>query len=166
MPHMSYAPGSFTESHPNCRCPVRVRLVVSQWEVVVVVFAFTASEKIDLVEEYMALPQGGKAAWRLQMGVSSGTMSNWRRAYLFGDLARDLVPRDTAGMDVNKDRTPGLAQRLQQRVDQEARVSELEARVAELTAANAQLSQANDVLGKAIGLLHAMSEDSHEPVND
>lgn len=61
---------------------------------------WTAEEKTALVQQYVALPHGTKAAWLLEQGVSRHQIMTWRKAFYFGDLERDLVPRDTSHMTV------------------------------------------------------------------
>lgn len=49
-----------------------------------------------MVAEYLVLPHGTKLPWLAERGISPSMMSEWRRAYLFGDLDRALVPRKTS----------------------------------------------------------------------
>ena len=116
----------------------------------------SAEEKALLVAEYMMVQHGKKTAWRVERGIGSTTMSNWRRAYLFGDLEQRLVPRDTSSMSVSDGaRLRQLELRLA--TEQEARAAEQERHAAErrLHAAEIErLNKVNDALGKAIGLLH------------
>ena len=108
----------------------------------------SAAEKADLVEEYMALRHGLKLSWLKVQAIPYSTMGKWRAAYLFGDLERGLVPRDTTGMSLESTRVKQLQKRLAQ--EQAERQAEQERHRAEIT----RLEQVNETLGKAIGLLH------------
>lgn len=113
---------------------------------------FTSEEIRQLVHEYELQPYGQKLAWLSTRGVSYGTLKRWRSALFEGDLARGLIPREGSPVTI----PPGKRRALESRwaVEREvhdAEVARLEARIRELEATNA-------ALGKAIGLLHQMSE--------
>ena len=113
---------------------------------------FTAGEKADLVVAYRGVPHGKRMAWLAEHGINPHAMGRWRKAYYYGDLERELVPRDTAGMNQDDGaRTRQLEQELaQERVD---RLREQREHAAEV----ARLQAMNEALGKAIGLLHDRS---------
>jgi hypothetical protein len=69
-----------------------------------------------------------------------------------GDLDRGLIPREGGLVTVPPEKRTGIErQRARERAAHEAEVAKLAARVREL-------EQTNEALGKAIGLLHQMSE--------
>ena len=96
-------------------------------------------------------------------GVSYDRLSTWSSALFEGDLERGLVPRKGMPMTIHQGGRRSLErQRASERAAQEAEVARLGARVEELEGINA-------ALGKAIGLLHRMSEqepDSSQPPSD
>ena len=55
---------------------------------------WTAEEKTALVQQYVALPHGTKAAWLLEQGVSRHQIMTWRKAFYFGDLERGAFAPD------------------------------------------------------------------------
>ena len=120
-----------------------------------VTVGYTADEVRELVHEYYLQPYGTRGAWLEARGVTRSRIRQWYLAVFVGDLDRGLVPREgggvtnPAGMRVSRER-----QAARERAAHEAEVVRLNERIQ-------QLEQVNDVLGKAIGLLHAMSE--HEP---
>lgn len=63
----------------------------------------TVDEKAELVEEYMDPPHGKKASWRAERDIPSSTILRWRRGYLFGDLARGLIPRTSSAIRYRTD---------------------------------------------------------------
>lgn len=121
---------------------------------------FTGPEKVALVEGYLGVPHGLKGVWLAERGISRCVMQAWRRAYLFGDLERGLVPRDTAGMDPSDSRA---VRRLEAQLaaERQARAREKAAHEAEV----ARLEAMNAALGKAIGLLHDLSA-KQEPTDE
>jgi transposase-like protein len=116
---------------------------------------FTAAEIRELVHEYQVQPHGQKGTWLAAQGVSDNRMRRWREAVFEGDLDRGLIPREGSPMTIPPSKRTALEnERARERAAQAAEVTRLTARVREL-------EDTNDALGKAIGLLHAMSE--HEP---
>ena len=114
---------------------------------------FTGAEKAEMVASYLIVKHGNKSAWLAERGISKETIARWRRAYLFGDLDRGLVPRDTSGMSV----TDGARLRqleLQLTAARQAREEEQARHRVEVE----RLQRMNEALGKAIGLLHALNE--------
>lgn len=119
---------------------------------------YTAEQIREFVHQYTAQPYGRKAEWLAAQGVSYDRLRRWRLAVFDGDLDRGLVPRDS-GLVVKKI-PPGQRAALErhhakERVEHRAEVERLNARIREL-------EETNGALGKAIGLLHSMSEQ--EPV--
>jgi transposase-like protein len=87
--------------------------------------------------------------------VTDNRMRRWRDAVFEGDLDRGLIPREGSFVTIPPSKRTALEKaRARERAAQAAEVTRLTARVREL-------EDTNDALGKAIGLLHAMSE--HEP---
>lgn len=118
---------------------------------------FTAEEIREFVYAYTAQPFGGTAEWLAERGVSYDRLRRWRLAVFDGDLDRGLIPRDSGPV---KKIPPGQRAALErhhakERAEHEAEVERLNARIREL-------EETNGALGKAIGLLHSMSEQ--EPV--
>ena len=113
---------------------------------------FTVEEIRAFVLDYQLQPHGSKAAWLARQGVSAHQLKRWVQAVYGGDLDRGLVPRDASGMTLPPDQRKSIArERAAERAAHEAEVARLNARVSEL-------EQTNEALGKAIGLLHSMSE--------
>jgi hypothetical protein len=111
---------------------------------------FTSEEIREFVYEYERQPRGGRMAWREAQGVPDKQFRKWRNTVFDGDLERGLVPREGSSMTSPTNRRLSAKQR-----DvgvHAAEVEQLQARVRELEATN-------EALGKAIGLLHAMSEE-------
>ena len=80
-------------------------------------------------------------------------MQRWQAAVFEGDLDRGLIPREGGVMATPPGKRTALEeQRARERAAHEAEVARLNERVREL-------EQTNEALGKAIGLLHAMSEE-------
>jgi transposase-like protein len=116
---------------------------------------FTAAEIREFVHEYQVQPHGQKGSWLAAQGVSDNRMRRWREAVFEGDLDRGLIPREGSPVMIPPSKRTALEKaRARERAAQAAEVTRLTARVREL-------EDTNDALGKAIGLLHAMSE--HEP---
>lgn len=110
---------------------------------------WSSVEKASLVAEYLVLPYGTKLKWLAERGISPDRMRLWRLAYLYGDLDRELTPRDTSTMKVSD------AARVRQlefalEAERKARLLDSERFTAELE----RMQQVNEALGKAIGLLH------------
>lgn len=117
---------------------------------------FTAEQIWAFVHEYEVQPYGTKGAWLAKQGVTSWTMRRWRTAVFEGDVDLGLMPREGVPMTLPPDRRRAFERkRAAEIAAHEAETDRLQVRIRELEAAN-------DALGKAIGLLHAMSE--HEPV--
>ena len=109
----------------------------------------SGAEKAALVAEYLGVQHGQKMIWLKERGIAHNTMGEWRKGYFYGDLERELIPRDTSGMTVSEG----------------ARIRQLELLLAQEKAAREsdrarheteveRLNQVTDALGKAIGLLH------------
>src|SRR3954447_16396084 len=113
---------------------------------------FTVEEIREFVHEYTARPYGDKGAWLAARGVSYDRLRRWRLAVFDGDLDRGLVPRDSSPVKIPPGQRAALERHhATERVEHEAEVARLNARIREL-------EEANGALGKAIGLLHSMSE--------
>lgn len=110
---------------------------------------WAAAERAELVAEYLLIKHGQKGPWLAERGINPRAMASWRTAFFFGDLERELVPRDTSLM------SPSDGVRMKQleavlRQEREARAADQARHAKEVD----RLSQANEALGKAIGLLH------------
>jgi hypothetical protein len=118
---------------------------------------FTAVEIREFVHEYHVQPYGQKRSWLAAQGVSYDRLRRWRAGVFEGDLDRGLVPRDGVVVNVPSGKRTALEKaRAAERTAHAAEVAKLSERIRELEGTN-------DTLGKAIGLLHAMSEQ--EPDN-
>jgi hypothetical protein len=117
---------------------------------------FTAEEIREFVYEYTARPFGHKAEWLAAQGVSYDRLRRWRLAVFEGDLDHGLIPRDSSLVKIPPGQRAALERHhAKERAEHDAEVARLNARIHEL-------EQANGAWGKAIGLLHSMSEQ--EPV--
>ena len=117
---------------------------------------FTVAEIREFVHEYHRQPHGLKGLWLAGQPVSHAMLTRWSAAVYGGDLDRGLVPREGRAMTVPPGKRTALEKsRAAERAAHAAEVAKLSARVREL-------EDTNNALGKAIGLLHAMSEE--EPV--
>jgi hypothetical protein len=113
---------------------------------------FTTEQIREFVHLYEIQPYGQKAIWLEGQRVSYDRLRRWRSAVFDGDLDRGLIPRESSHMTVPPEKRTALERhRARERAAHEAEVARLSARVRELEATN-------DALGKAIGLLHQMSE--------
>ncbi len=113
---------------------------------------FTTEEIREFVHQYEVQPFGQKAIWLESQRVSYDRLRRWRSAVFDGDLDRGLIPREGGVVTVPPQKRTGIErQRARERAAQEAELARLNARVRELEETNA-------ALGKAIGLLHQMSE--------
>lgn len=113
---------------------------------------FTVDEIVELVHEFQVQRYGTKGAWLVERGISSSRMQRWCAGVFAGDLDRGLIPRQGSDMNVPDGKRRALsASRAKEIVAHDAEVARLQARVKELEEVNA-------ALGKAIGLLHQMSE--------
>ena len=113
---------------------------------------FTTEEIREFVHQYEVQPYGRKAVWLEGQGVSYDRLRRWRSAVFDGDLDRGLVPREGGVVTVPPERRTAIErQRAKERAEQEAELARLNARVREL-------EETNTALGKAIGLLHQLSE--------
>ncbi len=127
---------------------------------VTVSVGFTAEQIREFVHEYVLQPHGGKFIWLAARGVSYDRLRRWRSAVFEGDVERGLVPRQGVPMTVPHGSRKRLEQqRARERAAQEAEVARLRDRVRELEAVN-------EALGKAIGLLHHMSEQEPGEILD
>ena len=114
---------------------------------------FTVAEIREFVHEYQLQPYGQKGLWLVAQGVSDNRMRRWRDAVFEGDLDRGLIPRESSSVTIPPGKRTALEkERARERAAQAAEVTRLTARVREL-------EDTNEALGKAIGLLHAMSEN-------
>jgi len=115
---------------------------------------FTAAEIRQVVHEYQLVPFGQKSGWLVEHEVSYKRLRRWQNAVFDGDLDRGLIPREgKSEMTVPPSKRTAL---------EKARATEREAQAAEVTKLSArvrELEDTNAALGKAIGLLHAMSEE-------
>ena len=124
---------------------------------------FTAAELVELVHEYHLLPHGQKAPWLVSRGLTYHRLRRWREAIFEGDLDRGLIPREGSGVS-----TPPVKRTVLAKV-RAVEVARHEAEMARLQARVHELEQTNEALGKAIGLLHANSEqepDTTPATND
>ncbi len=109
---------------------------------------YTNAQIRDYVYQYERLRQGTKALWLEEQPFSRYQLRRWKAAIFGGDLDRGLISRDGGGM-IPQERRAYVQRESEDR--QAARIAELEARVRELEGTN-------EALGKAIGLLHQLSE--------
>jgi hypothetical protein len=118
---------------------------------------FTTAEIREFVHEYQRVPHGKKAVWVADREFTYDTLRRWRSAVFEGDLDRGLIPREGSPMTV----PPGKRTALERRraAEQAAHMAE----VAKLNARVRELEDTNSARGKAIGLLHAMSEEEPAP---
>jgi len=105
---------------------------------------WTAQQIRDFVYDYESQPFGGRAEWLAERGVSYGQLRRWRSAAFDGDLEEGLIPREGLSVSVRRQIIKREAGRI-------AEIDQLKAHVKEL-------KEVNDALGKAIGLLHKLSE--------
>jgi hypothetical protein len=116
---------------------------------------FSPTEIRELVVDYQLVPHGQKGPFLAARGVSNRQFRRWQTAVFDGDLDRGLIPREGGVMTVPPAKRRALAKADAAKQDRdEAELIRLRARVGEL-------EQTNEALGKAIGLLHSLSE--HEP---
>jgi len=114
---------------------------------------FTAADIVTVVHEYQLVPFGHKREWLVEQGITPKRLRRWQSAVFEGDLDRGLIPREGSGMTVLPDKRTALAKlRDAEREAHAAEIAKLSGRVREL-------EETNTALGKAIGLLHAMSEE-------
>lgn len=122
---------------------------------------FTALEIREFVYDYHRQPYGQKRVWLAARGIPYHRLKRWRLSVFDGDLDRGLIPREGMDMTSAPARRAALA-RIASAEQTEAELARLRARVHEL-------EQTNEALGKAIGLLHARSEqepDATPTTND
>jgi hypothetical protein len=116
----------------------------------------TAAEIREFVYEYHRVAHGQKTVWLAERQISKHTLRRWCDTVFAGDLDRGLIPRDGSGMTVPSAKRTALEKaRAAEHAAHAADVARLSARVREL-------EDTNTALGKAIGLLHAMSEEEPE----
>lgn len=123
---------------------------------------FTKEQIREFVYEYEVQPFGQKAFWLEERGVSYDRLRRWRSAVFEGDLDCGLIPREGGLVTPSGERAGIARQRARERAAQQAEVARLTARVREL-------ERTNEALGKAIGLLHQVSEQepaANQPMND
>lgn len=113
---------------------------------------YTAAEIRGFVHEYHLQRHGTKAAWLARQSFTKNHLARWRRLVFEGDLDRNLIPREHGGMI----RTPGEWSAFEKARAKE--IAEHLTEVSQLQARIRMLEGTNDALGKAIGLLHSMSE--------
>jgi hypothetical protein len=119
---------------------------------------FTTAEIVELVHEFEVQRYGRKRAWLVEQGISSSRMQRWCAAVFAGDLDRGLIPREGSSMNVPSDKRRALA------ASRAKEISEHDAEVARLQARVKELEETNAALGKAIGLLHQMSEQEPDAI--
>jgi hypothetical protein len=91
--------------------------------------------------------------WLAGQGVTYHRFRRWQAAVFEGELDRGLIPREGSDVTVPPaKRTASARMRAAEAQRHEAEIARLQARVDEL-------EQVNEALGKAIGLLHASSEE-------
>jgi len=112
---------------------------------------YTVDEIRGFVREYHLLPHGTKGAWLARQEFGETQLRRWRKAFLGGDLDRGIIPRDHSGMSHRQQLAAVEKDRGRQVAAHEAELARLHGRIRELEATN-------EALGKAIGLLHALSE--------
>lgn len=113
---------------------------------------YTAAEMVELVHEYHLQPQGQKGPWLVSRGLTYHRLRRWRESLYEGDLDRGLIPREGSYVTTPPVKRTAIARaRAAEAARHEAALARLQARVDEL-------EQTNAALGKAIGLLHANSE--------
>jgi transposase-like protein len=113
---------------------------------------FTSAEMVELVYEYHLQPHGRKACWLVDHGLTYHRLRRWRESLYEGDLDRGLIPREGSYVTTPPVKRTAIARaRAAEAARHEAEIARLKARVDEL-------EQTNEALGKAIGLLHARSE--------
>ena len=112
----------------------------------------TVEEVRDFVYEYERQPHGSKRAWLAVQGVSWGRFRRWRDTVYDGSVDRGLIPRQGSVMTSPSQRRHSAKQNAMQEAENER----LRARVQELEATN-------EALGKAIGLVHQLSEQEPGP---
>lgn len=123
---------------------------------------FTSAEMVELVHEYHLQPHGQKASWLVNRGLTYHRVRRWRESLYEGDLDRGLIPREGSYVTTPPVKRTAIARaRAAEAARHEAELARLQARVHEL-------DQTNEALGKAIGLLHARSEQEPDaiPTND
>jgi hypothetical protein len=123
---------------------------------------FTSAEMAGLVDEYHLQPHGQKASWLASQGLTYHRLRRWREALYDGDLDRGLIPREGSYVSTPPVKRTAMAK------TRAAEVARHEAEIARLQARVRELEQTNAALGKAIGLLHARSEQEPDatPTND
>jgi hypothetical protein len=124
---------------------------------------YTAVEIVEFVHEYHRQPFGQKASWLAGQGITYHRLKRWRQAVFEGDLDRGLIPREGGYVTFPPVKRTALAK------VRAAEVKQHEAELARLRARVDELEQTNEALGKAIGLLHARSEqepDATPATND
>ncbi|MDR6891519.1 hypothetical protein [Falsarthrobacter nasiphocae] len=125
---------------------------------------YTAEEKRAAILAYHQVPYGRKGAWLREQPFSRHQLTSWRSAYFEGDLDRGLIPRDTASMPSNPARLPHLEKLLAAR---EQEIQDLKdqhaAQIAQLREEAQAHRTVSEALGKAIGMMHTMSEHSSDP---
>lgn len=113
---------------------------------------FTAAEIREFVHEYYLLPHGTKTAWLAEQPFTEKQFRRWRSMLLEGDIDRNLIPREHGGMTRSRGEWTAFEKA------RAREIAEHEAQVTQLTARIRELEGTNDALGKAIGLLHVLSE--------
>lgn len=109
---------------------------------------YTDEEIRALVYEYERQPHGRKSAWLAERSIGRSRFVRWRLAVHEGDIERGLIPRESVRVSGQPSERARAATRDAAR---EQRIAELEDQVQ-------RLQEANEALGKAIGLLHKLSE--------
>jgi hypothetical protein len=118
---------------------------------------YTAAEIVEFVHDYHRQPHGQKKSWLAEQGITYHRLKRWRAAVFDGELDRGLIPRDGSYVAFPPVKRTVLSKA------RAAEVKQHEEELARLNARVHELEQTNEALGKAIGLLHARSEQ--EPDN-
>ena len=108
---------------------------------------WTTQQIRDFVYEYERRPHGTKQALLEERGVSAGQLRRWQDTVFEGNLEEGLVPRaerEKLSLEVRRQIARHDTVLLVQ-------IEKLETEVREL-------KEVNEALGKAIGLLHKLSE--------
>lgn len=115
---------------------------------------FTHEEIREFVYEYERQPHGQKRKWLAGQSFTLHQLHRWQGAVFNGDLERGFISHDRGATALPAAYRKAMAHRSEQERQQREQIAKLEARVQEL-------ESTNEALGKAIGLLHQLSE--HEP---
>lgn len=114
---------------------------------------YATDEIREFVHQYHQVPYGQRGLWVATQPFSDKVLYRWNKAIFEGDLERELIPREGSPMTIPLGKRTALEKmRAAERAAQAAEIAKLSSRVREF-------EDTNTALGKAIGLLHAMSEE-------